>query len=205
METSNTVASNHRPLPAGRSRPNWAGRIALLFLLALPLAAALDVPASLDEDDVRFSLVGKGTFRWKRIVLAYDACLHGPSGTQSTNLLEGGPLRLEIHYRREFSAADIVSGGNALLRRNISDDLYRKLESRLEKLNRAYVSVKPGDRYTLTFAPEKGTTLRLNGRPLVTVEGADFAAAYFRIWLGADPISPALRDQLLGLKPASNP
>lgn len=205
METSNTTATNHRALPAGRSWPNWAGRIALLFLLALPLAAALDVPASLDEDEIRFSLVGKGTFRWKRIVLAYDACLHGPATNQSTNLLNGGPLRLEIHYRREFSAADIVSGGNALLRRNISDDLYRKLESRLEKLNRAYVDVKPGDRYTLTFTPEKGTTLRLNGRPLVTIEGADFAAAYFRIWLGADPISPALRDQLLGLKPASNP
>lgn len=190
---------------ASRHRPNWAGRIALLFLLALPLAAALDVPASLDEDDVRFSLVGKGTFRWKRIVLAYDACLHGPAANQSTNLLEGGPLRLEIHYRREFSAADIVSGGNALLRRNISAELYQQLESRLEKLNRAYVSVKPGDRYTLTFTPEKGTTLRLNGRSLVTVEGADFAAAYFRIWLGADPISPALRDQLLGLKSDSNP
>ncbi len=198
METKFSNASSHRR--------TWPSRVSLLFLLALPLAAAIDVPASLDEDDVRFALVGKGTFRWKRIVLAYDACLHGPAGTESsTNLLEGGPLRLEIHYRREFSAADIVSGGNALLRRNISAELYQKLESRLEKLNRAYVSVKPGDRYTLTFTPEKGTTLRLNGRPLVTVEGADFAAAYFRIWLGADPISPALRDQLLGLKSDSNP
>lgn len=197
METKISNAPSHRR--------SWPSRVALLFLLVLPLAAAIDVPASLDEDNVRFELVGKGTFRWKRIVLAYDACLHGPSGTQSTNLLEGGPLRLEIHYRREFSAEDIVSGGNALLRRNISPELYQKLESRLEKLNRAYLSVKPGDRYTLTFTPEKGTTLRLNGRPLVTVEGADFAAAYFRIWLGADPISPALRDQLLGQKSDSNP
>lgn len=190
---------------APRSRPAWPSRIALLFLLALPLAAAIEVPASLDEDDVRFTLVGKGTFRWKRLVHAYDACLHATPATSSTNLFAGGPLRLEIHYRREFSAAEIVSGGNALLRRNISADLYQKLESRLDKLNRAYVSVKPGDRYTLTFTPEKGTTLRLNGKPLVTVEGADFAAAYFRIWLGSDPINPSLRDQLLGVKPSSNP
>ena len=69
---------------------------------------------------------------------------------------------------------------------------------RLAKLNRAYVDVKPGDRYTLTYVPGKGTTLRLNGNPLVTVEGADFATAYFRIWLGEDPISPQLRDLLLG-------
>jgi hypothetical protein len=37
----------------------------------------------------------------------------------------------------------------------------------------------------------------LNGTPLGVVEGADFAAAYFAIWLGPKPISDSLKAQLL--------
>lgn len=171
----------------------------MLFLgLQLSLLAALNAPAALDEDDTRFELVGQGAFRWKRLIHAYDASLHAGKDSAPATLLTGAPIRLEIHYRREFSAADIVSGGDALLRRNVTAAAWQSLQDRLAKLNRAYVDVKPGDRYTLTYVPGKGTTLRLNGNPLVTVEGADFAAAYFRIWLGEDPISPQLRDLLLG-------
>jgi hypothetical protein len=112
---------------------------------------------------------------------------------------------LEIHYRREFSATDIISGGDALLKRNVTPETWKILQPRLAQLNRAYLAVKPGDRYTLTWVPEKGTTLRLNGKALVTVEGADFAAAYFLIWLGKEPISTSLRDQLLGDKKPSQP
>ncbi len=172
--------------------------LTLFLLLQLSLLAALNAPAALDEDDTRFELVGQGAFRWKRLIHAYDASLHAGKDSAPATLLTGAPIRLEIHYRREFSAADIVSGGDALLRRNVSTEAWKSLQERLTKLNRAYVDVKPGDRYTLTYVPGKGTTLRLNGNPLVTVEGADFAAAYFRIWLGEDPISPQLRDLLLG-------
>jgi hypothetical protein len=172
--------------------------LTLFFLLQLSLLAALNAPAALDEDDTRFELVGQGAFRWKRLIHAYDASLHAGKDSPPATLLTGAPLRLEIHYRRGFSAADIVSGGDALLRRNVSAETWKSLQDRLAKLNRAYVDVKSGDRYTLTYVPGKGTTLRLNGNPLVTVEGADFAAAYFRIWLGEDPISPQLRDLLLG-------
>jgi hypothetical protein len=179
--------------------------LTLSLLLQLTLLAALNAPAALDEDDTRFELVGQGAFRWKRLIHAYDASLHAGKDSAPATLLTGAPIRLEIHYRREFSAADIVSGGDALLRRNVSTEAWKSLQDRLAKLNRAYVDVKPGDRYTLTYVPGKGTTLRLNGNPLVTVEGSDFAAAYFRIWLGEDPISPQLRDLLLGKGRPANP
>lgn len=181
--------------------------LSLFLLVPVCLFAALNAPAALDEDDTRFELVGQGAFRWKRLIHAYDASLHAGKDSAPSTLLAGAPIRLEIQYRREFSAADIVSGGDALLRRNVSAETFQSLQDRLARLNRSYVNVKPGDRYTLTYVPGKGTTLRLNGNPLVTVEGADFAAAYFRIWLGDDPISPQLRDLLLGKgRPAaSNP
>ena len=59
------------------------------------------------------------------------------------------------------------------------------------------MDVKPGDAYTLTHVPGRGTALRLNGRLLVRLPGDDFAPAYFRIWLGEVPICPKVRDVLL--------
>ena len=72
------------------------------------------------------------------------------------------------------------------------------MRDRLERFNATYRNVKPGDSYTLTYVPRAGTTLRLNGSALITVPGHDFAAAYFRIWLGDKPINDSLRDALLG-------
>ncbi len=176
-----------------------------LLFASLQVHAAFAPPTAVDEDGIRFELMGHGAFRWKRLVHAYDASLHAGAGSKRESLLAGTPLRLEIHYRREFSAPDIVSGGDALLKRNVTAETWRLLQPRLAELNRAYLDVKPGDRYTLTWVPGKGTTLRLNGNALVTVEGADFAATYFQIWLGKEPISSPLRDQLLGSEKPSQP
>jgi len=38
----------------------------------------------------------------------------------------------------------------------------------------------------------------LNGHRKGMIPGADFADAYFRIWLGERPLDTALRDRLLG-------
>lgn len=61
----------------------------------------------------------------------------------------------------------------------------------------AYHDVQPEDRYSLSYHPECGTELSLNGTPLVTIEGADFAAAYFGIRLGREPIDEELKKSLL--------
>ena len=62
-----------------------------------------------------------------------------------------------------------------------------------------YVDVKPGDRYALTYVPGVGTELAFNGKPRGVIEGADFAAAYFAIWLGPQPLDNSLKEKLLGI------
>lgn len=57
--------------------------------------------------------------------------------------------------------------------------------------------MKPGDCYGLTYTPGVGTELALNGVVKGTVEGADFAAAYFAIWLGPNPVNEALKLRLV--------
>ena len=61
-----------------------------------------------------------------------------------------------------------------------------------------YRDVEEGDRYRLTYSPGVGTTVALNGEPLGTIPGADFAADYFGIWLGEEPLDRSFRDQVLG-------
>jgi hypothetical protein len=63
-----------------------------------------------------------------------------------------------------------------------------------------YEDVKPGDRYSLTYIPGKGTKLALNGEHKGTIEGSEFAAALFSIWLGNKPIDKTFKKQILGLK-----
>jgi hypothetical protein len=175
---------------------------ALLFYFAVPspLQAARAVPfaPSLTEDGTRFEQVGAQTFKWKSVLKVYDIALHLGAGEPSRRIFADIPTRLQLNYHRGFTAAEIVKGGDTMLARNVDAANLAALRERLALINQNYRNVKPGDSYTLTYVPGTGTTLRLNGTRLVTIPGHDFAAAYFRIWLGEDPISPALRDDLLG-------
>jgi hypothetical protein len=44
-----------------------------------------------------------------------------------------------------------------------------------------------------------GTELALNGRPMGMIEGADFAAAIFSLWLGENPYDKQFKNALLGV------
>ena len=171
----------------------------VLCLAILPTARASQAATDqLTEDGARFELVGATTFRWMSIVKVYDARLHLGTGEPPTKVFADIPVRLQITYHRGFTAAEIIKGGDTLLARNVKAETLAAMRDRLELINRAYRDVREGDSYTLTYVPGKGTTLRLNGSPLVSIPGHDFAAAYFRIWLGDDPINKSMRDTLLG-------
>ena len=176
------------------------GSLALVLCVVIsPDARAIQGnPDELSEDGARFVLFGATTFRWMSVIKVYDAHLHLGAGEPSSKVFADIPVRLQLTYHRGFTAAEIIKGGDTLLARNVKAETLVSLRERLELINRAYRDVREGDSYTLTYVPGKGTTLRLNGSPLVTVPGHDFAAAYFRIWLGDDPISKSMRDTLLG-------
>ena len=85
-----------------------------------------------------------------------------------------------------------------LLARSHPPEHIARLRERLDALHALYRDVEEGDRYRLTYVPGVGTTLALNGQPLGTIPGADFARDYFGIWLGPEPINESFRDQILG-------
>ena len=144
-------------------------------------------------------LRGAGLLRVRMIFKVYAAALYLPASVASERFADDVSKRIEIVYLRNLDAGIIIKAGNDALERSLTPEQRAALQPRLEAINRLYVDVKAGDRYALTYAPGRGSTLSLNGRDLGTIEGADFAAAYFGIWLDHRTDFPDFRAALLGL------
>lgn len=145
-------------------------------------------PPVVERDGVTMTLRGEALLRVGYVFKVYWASLHVGEGAATANVLGDVPKRLELVYLRNISAEDLIGAGDDALRRQVPADQLRALQPRINRINEWYRDVKPGDRYTLTYIPGLGSELAFNGTPLGVVEGADFASAYFGIWL--DPRIP---------------
>jgi hypothetical protein len=135
--------------------------------------------------------------RYLKVIKAYVAALYLPEEVRAEAVLSDVPKRLELSYLVSIKGPDFDKGAAPVLARNQTPAELSRLQGRLDKLNAAYRDVQAGDRYSLTYLPGRGTELALNGTPLIVIEGADFAAAYFGIWLGREPINEKLKQDLL--------
>jgi hypothetical protein len=107
------------------------------------------------------------------------------------------PHALRLCYLRSLTAEEFIRSARETL------DLHPEnpnalLADRIKKINAGYQSVQPGDCYQLTFVPGKGTELSLNDKPVVAIEGDDFARYYFGIWLSKYSFSESLTEKLTG-------
>ncbi|MGH7805626.1 MAG: chalcone isomerase family protein [Candidatus Binatia bacterium] len=147
---------------------------------------------------VAFALSNVAALRWKVFFRPYVGGFYVAEGVDPKRWREDVPKRLELEYFYSIPGKDFGPAGEEVLARNVSAETIAALNQPLAEISRLYVDVKPGDRYALTYLPGRGTELSRNGTPLGTVGGgAEFAAAYYTIWLGGEPISGAFRDQLL--------
>lgn len=199
------------PIPGttGAERARRRSQIRVFVLIiALGLSSAGRAAASdIEVGDVHFAaqvaagtrrldVHGAGVLRYRGLVRAYAAALYLEPGTPPDRALEDVPKRLEIEYFWSLDAEDFANAANELLARTQTPDRLAALRERLQYFHLRYEAIAPGDRYALTYTPGVGTELSKNGRPLAVVAGSDFAAAYFAMWLGDDPIDVGLRDAL---------
>ena len=147
----------------------------------------------------------RGSFRYVYAMLftLYDLTLYTDAAPQSSpaEVLNGQhSMRLEFTYLRTIKKSIILEAAEKMLDRNLSAIEFSSIEDRIEQLNAAYTTVRRGDQSALSYQNGHGTTLEINGQPIITIPGDDFAPLYFRIWLGDQPISKEMRDQLLKYK-----
>jgi len=141
---------------------------------------------------------GGHVYQWMGLFDAFTAALYDDPAQRSKPALGPVPRCLMITYHRAFSAAQFAETTTEGIARNSPKGAVKRLRSSIDAYNRLYADVKVGDRYALAYAPGRGTTLYLNGRSRGHIPGDDFAAALFAIWLGPEPVSEGLRDDLLG-------
>jgi hypothetical protein len=178
---------------------------ALIALIAIPPQIEAAEIEGVNFDDryttagTSLALRGTGLLRVMVFAKVYVGALYLPEDCPSTLALSDVPKRLEVEYFRSIAGDDFGSATHKKISENVNSKAYDRLRSRIEYHNSLYQDVQPGDRYALTYIPGKGTELALNGEPKGVVEGADFAAALFSIWLGSKPISESMKKELLDL------
>jgi hypothetical protein len=150
--------------------------------------------------DTTLPLRGVGLLVYRWVIDAYVAALYLPADVASAQALSDVPKRLEIEYFWAIDAEDFGPAADTILRRQFDEKTRAPLSERIDRMNAAYRGVAPGDRYANAYAPGRGTTRLWNGEERVTIPGADFAAVYFAVWLGDDPLDASLRRQLLEAK-----
>ena len=179
-----------------------------LWLVVVLLVAMGGLAQAVEIKGVRFSdtvvvgqaelkLNGVAVLKWAMLFDVYAGALYLPSGIPGQTWSTDVPKRLELSYFREIEAKGFGDASDKLLQDNLLPTEYQALAKRLQTFYGFFRDVKPGDRYSINYLPEQGTELRLNEQPLGRVAGADFAAAYFGLWLGDEPISKGFRDRLL--------
>jgi hypothetical protein len=182
------------------------------FLLAAAAAAgtalARSAPAAqidqvrfedhLQTRDTTFRLRGAGLYYYRQTIKFAAAAFYLHDRATSEEVLGDVAKRLEMQYFRRVRGRDLASAASAVLAQNISARQLAELRPEIGELHSWYPNIRAGDRCALTYLPGLGTWLTHNGQHLGTIAGAEFAAAYFSIWFGEQPMDLALKHQLLG-------
>ncbi len=151
---------------------------------------------TLTEGNEALSFRGGGLLKWL-FFKVYAAALYLPEDVSNGNVLEDKPKKMVFHFLSDMKAEQFAESGEALLRNNAWEDELTQIKGKLDAIHAMYRDVKKGERYSLTYIPGKGTELALNSEVLGVIEGYDFAAIYYRIWLGENPVSESLKYALL--------
>ena len=184
-------------------------RLVVLFGLVIPCwfsgialqaveVSGVRVPTTARVGDQDLALRGADLLRWKWVVKIYVAALYLPPQVTGAQVLDDGPRRIAFHYRRGFTAEQLVEATNATITRGLAPAAVTAITPALTAFNALYRPVVEGDVMAIDYQPGVGTSMRMNDAVVGTVPGADFARALFAIWVGDQAVDDDLKDALLG-------
>lgn len=130
-----------------------------------------------------FESVARTSYKHFGVFHVFDLTFSTRSANRESDPLGNFPKSLEFTYSRKISQNQLIQAADKILRNLYDEKKLATISLRMEELNTVYRDVDSGDRYTLLYDPEIGTTLSLNDKELVTIDGDDFQEIYFSIWL----------------------
>jgi hypothetical protein len=161
---------------------------------------------TLDLAGQKLQLNGAGV-RYKAVFKVYTAGLYLTHKVNTTPevLAAPGPKRIHIQMLREIDGNELGKLFTKGMEANAPRDEFVKSINGVLKLSEVFASRKQlnsGDSFSVDYVPGIGSTLLLNGKPLMAepIKEPEFFTALLRIWLGDKPADDSLKDALLGIK-----
>jgi hypothetical protein len=191
-------------LPSNRTRRSFCRKGYLITALLLGAVAAGPqraeaaevagerLPRSLLADGQQLALAGCAPRQvlWKDIY-ALGLYLPGP-GTTADRLRDPATAKaalVKVAYEGEVPD-EPPQEWEEQLRQAASEEV-------VQTFRRHYRTVEPGDAITITYTPERGTTIQLNDEPIISEPGHQLMDALLGMWVGRNPVSEGMRDELL--------
>lgn len=169
--------------------------IGLFAILSRP-AFSISEPAQMNQASQPlhpWQARSKATATWMWLDI-YNATLFTQPGFRRSKLLDDDQsLKLTLCYLKPIGREDLIKGAEAVLDKDLASDLKQAVTN----LHQNYVDVKPGDCYALEYHPVTGTQLKLNDKLVFKTKMHGFKRVYFGIWLGQNPLSESIKEQLL--------
>lgn len=133
----------------------------------------------------------------------YVAALYLPSRHKTADEIfaDQGPKRMELHVVYETGSERLVTGFRKGIERNSTPAQLAALQARMDAFEKAFAGVNTvakGDVVAFDWAPGQGTRIVFNGKHLAAIPGEDFYRALLSIWIGDNPVTDALKRELLG-------
>jgi len=132
-----------------------------------------------ETDGIQMKIQGAGMLRYLGFIKAHVGALYLEEGSVIKNVLSDKPKRLEVEYFHALKGEDFGVTTNKVIAKNTDTLTLEKIRPQINYHNSLYEDVQPGDRYSLTYIPGRGTELALNGKTKGIIKGADFASALF--------------------------
>ena len=192
-----------------------AGRLWFPLLLGFALLASTPAPAgevhgTAVADQVQrrgtgsaLVLNGAGV-RVMGLFSVYLAALYLPAASSDGEsiLRARAPSHLNFHLLRSISNEQVKSAITGALRDALTPAQVAPLASRMQQIDDIIAGLdglKKGATLSLSYQPDVGTRIEVNGADKGLIPGADLNEALLRIWIGDRPRDPRLRRALLGL------
>jgi len=161
---------------------------------------------ALDLAGQKLVLNGAG-IRYKFVIKVYTAGLYLTTKASTTPevLAAHGPKRIHIQMLREIDGNELGKLFTKGMEANSPREEFVKCINGVLKLSEVFATRKAlvaGDAFSVDYIPGVGSTLLLNGKPLMTepIKEPEFFTALLRIWLGDKPADEGLKESLLGIK-----
>ena len=120
----------------------------------------------------------------------YDANLYRGTAKDSQE------FALELKYQRSFSGEAIANRTAEEMKNLGVPDTQAAAWGK--ELAGILPNVEPGQTISAIYIPRQGTSFFYEGKKISQIQGADFAKAFFGIWLDSKTSVPKLRIELLG-------